>query len=266
MAQYVFPEDLSSSYYNHYMIITSYKSDSTYGINTGAGNRAIQSVLSGGIDILSGGITTFNSLTGSNLPTSIPTGSTYNSAVDSIVLFIPGGVTNAGMLWENQHEYADIRLSNLVGGMLGGAPGGLAATAGAMVGRVINPGVEVLYRTTKLRDFQFAFLMAPSSERESNTMKGLVQALRKAAAPSADPDASYLFRTPYEFEIKFYHGEKENTHIPKIGRCVLENITVDYAPGGEWSTFTNGHPVSALMTLKFQEMEIMTQERINDGY
>jgi hypothetical protein len=265
MAQYVFPEDLTSSYYNHYMIITSYKSDSTYGVNTGALGNIIGSPSVQGV--LSGGLTTFNSLTGSNLSTSnIPAGSTYNTAVDQIVLFIPGGVTNAGMLWENQHEYADIRLSNLAGGMLGGSPGGLAATAGAMVGRVMNPGVEVLYRTTKLRDFQFAFLMAPSSERESNTMKGLVKALRKAAAPSADPNASYLFRTPYEFEIKFYHGSNENIHIPKIGRCVLENITVDYAPGGEWSTFTNGHPVSALMTLKFQEMEIMTQEKVNDGY
>lgn len=253
-----FPDDLSSEQYGHYMVIGIWTSTNpNYSIGTGAvGN--ILNYVSPYTDVV-------NSLL-SQIPGAgeLPTGSTVNKSVGSVALFIPGSGQSAGMIYNHQHEYADIRLSNLAGGMLGGSAGGIGGIAASAVGRPVNPGVEVLYRTTKLRTFNFSFLMAPQTASESEKLKSIIKMLRANAAP--DAGNGIFFKTPSEFSIDFYNKGMPNLNIPKIGRCVLENITVDYAPQGEWSTFRNGHPVSVLMNLDFQEMEIMTSQKVQDGY
>jgi hypothetical protein len=66
------------------------------------------------------------------------------------------------------------------------------------------------------------------------------------------------------------YREERNTYIPRISRCVLNNMSVDYAPEGVISSFIpdeQGAPTTyGTMTLSFTETEIMTKERIADGY
>jgi hypothetical protein len=54
--------------------------------------------------------------------------------------------------------------------------------------------------------------------------------------------------------------------MPKISRCVLTDMTIDYAPEGVYHTFhadVNGAmPVITKMTLSFTETEIMTKQTI----
>jgi len=44
--------------------------------------------------------------------------------------------------------------------------------------------------------------------------------------------------------------------------CVLENMSVDYAPNG-WAAFGDGHPVQTRMTLQFREMDIVSKQDID---
>ena len=235
----VFPEDLGSSYYGHFMTMTAIQ------------RSAMQT---GAIETMAQG-TRFES-------------SQYSQY--AVAFFIPSAESGSGIIYEDKHEYSDIKLSNLMGGAVGaifGQDAVKAAAAGAsLMGHPINPGVQVLFRTTNLRQFQFTFLMAPQSEKESNSMKSIVKKLRMFAAPELNLNNSAFFNTPCEFEIKFYNKGQENTNIPKIRRCVLTDVIADFTPQGEWSTFRNGHPVACQLSLAFQEMEIIHRKFVEDGY
>lgn len=257
---YFFPEDLTSSQYNHWMLITALGRSTNNAAPTGAGGTIVQETFGA----ISGAINTFNQATGLNIPSNITPGG-YNTIRGNVALFIPGEGINSGLAWSDQHEYQDIRLSNIPAGILGGEAGGIGALAAGLTGRAINPGVQVLFRTTKLRQFEFSFLLAPSSENESRSIENIIKFLRSEAAPEVDTNGLF-YRTPSEFEIDLMYGRYPNTHIPKIGRCVLENITSYYAPQGEWSTFHNGYPVAVFLQLTFREMQIMTKDKIDAGY
>lgn len=233
----VFPEDVASDPVGHYMTITAI----TGGIPTGVVPQIVDNVARrAGLQAANASLQ--------------PNQSQY-----AAVIYIPGGTSGSGIVNHDVHEYADIKLTNLLRDHLGIGAGSLQG----ITGYAINPGVQVLYRSTALRSFQFQFLMAPQSERESRSMESIIQNLRYWAAPRA---VGILFQTPAEFQIRFYNKGQENRHIPQIRRCVLNRIDVDYAPmSGEWSTFTNGHPVAALLSLNFQEMEIIHKDFIAGG-
>lgn len=256
MATYVFPEDLTSSQYGHWMLITALGRSSNYASPTGAGQNVINNVI-GGINTLTG----LAGQLGINVP-QIDFNAGFNTILGNVALFIPGEGINSGLAWSDQHEYQDIRLSNIPGGILGGEAGGIGALVTGLAGRQINPGVQVLFRTTKLRQFEFSFLMAPQSEYESKQIEAIIKFLRSNAAPEED---GIMFKTPSEFEIDFLQG-RNPAKLPKIGRCVLENITTYYSPQGEWSTFSNGYPVAVFLQLTFREMQIMTKQKIDAGY
>lgn len=239
----VFPEDLGSDYYGHWMTITA-------------------KVPNGAINVGTGPSTTVNQ-----------SGFGRNTSAYSVGLFIPGaGEGGSGIIYEDKHEYTDIKLTNLAGKALGVFAGGSVGSASdvgampSMFGHPINPGVQVLYRSTNLRAFQFTFMMAPSSQKESESMDRIIWNLRRFAAPDLNQKTSLLFDTPAEFEIKFYNKGQENLAIPKIRRCVLTDININYTPQGEWSTFRNGYPVSCLLSVAFQEMEIITRDKIEAYY
>lgn len=233
----VFPQDVSSESFAHYMTITAI----TGGIPSGAAQQLLDAA---GRAV--GAISQDASLAA-------------NQSQYAAVIFIPGGSSGSGIVNHDVHEYADIKLTNLLKDQVG-----VGATLSGISGYSMNPGVQVLYRSTSLRSFQFQFLMAPQSERESRSMESIIQNLRYWAAPRA---VGVLFQSPAEFQVRYYSQNRENPHIPKMRRCVLNRIDVDYAPlSGEWSTFSNGHPVAALLSLNFQEMEIIHKDLIVGGH
>jgi hypothetical protein len=54
----------------------------------------------------------------------------------------------------------------------------------------------------------------------------------------------------------------ENDRLYKVGDCVLEDISVDYAPNG-WAAYSGGAPVQTRLTLSFKEMDILDRTRMN---
>jgi hypothetical protein len=218
-----FPEDLGAEYMGHWMTIKFF--DDEYGTPTG-------------------------------VATSGPTTPVFSAA-----LFMPSATGGGSTpIYTDVHEYADIKLTNVVTNNLLGVSG---TNALAMMRRAINPGVQVLYRSTALRTFQFGFLFAPRSEKESQKMEKIIYYIRRNAAPV---NQGLTFKTPAEAEIKFWFNGQENRHVPKLKRCVVTNIETNYSPQGEWSTFTNGYPVSCLFTFTVREMEIIDRNYIDQGY
>ena len=205
----------------------------------------------------------------------------------AIALFMPTPVT-----YTQQNVYEEISLSSfgfqagklgvslgaaLAQGTRGTNPsraqignpyGELIRQGFSLVGRPINPKLEVLFSHTPQRSFAMEFLMAPKSEEESKTVKNIIDTFRFHAAPEITGSLGIVptFIPPAEFDIQFYHKGKPNDKIPKINTCALERIEVDYAPAGVYSTFSNGYPVAIRLSLAFRELEILHKKRVQQGY
>ena len=217
-----------------------------------------------------------------------------DSVVGSVSLFIPGASSGSNLIFGSRHEYSETKLTKVIADAALSPIGiGYNAVNGllAMKGASINPKVEVLYRDTDLRTFEFSFIMSPANQAEAQVIINIITLLRQYAAPSlvgnsySDPRKGYisnqfgylgtegggLFNTPNEFIIEFMTPDiqgnlRENNAIPKIGRCVIEGIEVMYNPNGEWSTFADGSPVSTQLRIAFREMRIIDAKNINAGY
>ena len=196
-----------------------------------------------------------------------------NNIADSIQIFVPGG-GQSNFSYQQAHLYSDVKLARIATDAVG-VGGGVdvpSYAAQKLLGKTLNPGVDILFQSTTLRTFQFNFILAPKNANESTQMFNIVKALRYHAAPEFAL-GNLAFNVPSEFQIRFFYidGNRkmtENTRIPKIAKCVLERIDVDYAGvNGEWSTFADGNPVSCMITTQFKEMEIIDKIRIDQqGY
>ena len=204
---------------------------------------------------------------------------------ESIAMFMPSPI-----IFNTTNEYQETSLTALAGGLLtAGISAATAARFGkdvgagvesllnstgqgigklsSLAGYPINPRVEVMFSKTNLRQFVFEFLMAPRNVEESETMKAIIRTLRYHSAPELDSVTSgFTWIPPAEFDITFYNRGKENTNIPRINTCVLDRIEVDYTPTGKYSTFSNGHPVAARLSLGMREIEVVHKRRVLQGF
>lgn len=205
-------------------------------------------------------------------------------------MYVPGGGEN-NLVWAQGHEYnPDVKMSRIGTGAVAGGLGaalGIAApvleSIGQLAGGVfrtgINPYVEVLYTGTKLRGFRFSVPFAPQSEEDSKILHGtgwgtgLLNRFRYHGAPQFFGPANALFTSPSEWSIEFYYKKGrqaaswvKNESLPRIGKCVLTRADIDYTPDTEFSTFENGEPVTARLTLSFIEMEIIDKTKIDQGF
>jgi len=79
-----------------------------------------------------------------------------------------------------------------------------------------------------------------------------------------------MFFVPSEFEIHYLHFGKQNEYMNKISKCVCTSVDVDYGPEGEFKTFVEdgrgAAPVHYKLSLSFTELELMTKDKIYNGY
>jgi hypothetical protein len=134
-------------------------------------------------------------------------------------------------------------------------------------GNALNPQLQVLFKGTDFRQFQFDFLFAPFSPDEAKNVIEIIKTFKFHQAPEVNVSGmGRYFVPPSEFDIDFLLGGQINTKVHQIGTCVLTNVNVDYAPNG-WSTFGDGTPTHIRLTLQFMETEIVTKERVDkDNY
>ena len=155
-------------------------------------------------------------------------------------------------------------------GKIPGVGGDLQPLALRSLGQAFNPQLQVLFQQVNFRSFQFDFLFTPYSKEETETVKKIIKSFKFAAAPQIKKGSfgfaeSLFVDVPYPFDIEFLYKGKANPYVHKIGRSVLENISVDYGPNG-WATFNDGSPVQIRMSLQFIETVIVDKNRIEGGF
>ena len=156
------------------------------------------------------------------------------------------------------------------------APGAKAAIDIAR-GKVTNNRMEMVFEGVSRRSFSFSFKMMPKSEAEAIAVDKIVNMFRFYMAPSFDGAAtqSRTFIVPATFDIEYYYNPgKRNKFLIRISTCVLESCNVTY--GGERTQFfrpTSGGvhgdgapPVETSIELSFKELEVITREKIAEGF
>ena len=208
------------------------------------------------------------------------TTATYNDSKTGVAGFlVASGVAAAGKDASKIAASIVAGAQGILGDMAAKSAGVVAELAGAEGGEQLakkafgvadNPYMEVLFDSMGLRTFTYNFNMAPKNEIEANEVQRIIQLFRFHMAPELRPGINRYLGLPSQFDIHYMFLSKdgqasENSFYNKISTCVLQDCKVNYTPNGVKS-FEDGGPTATTMSLTFKEIELMTKDKIAEGF
>jgi len=136
-------------------------------------------------------------------------------------------------------------------------------------GMAVNPNMELAFKSVPFRSFAFDYKFAPKNKKELDSVHKIIQLFRYHMSPALLGQTAY-FASPSQFILTYMYRENNNNYIPKIAKCVLEDITVDYSPGEKFTTLKpdeiGASPQLITVNLQFKEMSIITKQSIAEGF
>ena len=190
----------------------------------------------------------------------------YNAATN---MDLRGFLTNAEAMGQGAKE----GLTQLAQGIVGSIPGlqGVKEAFEMKTGVIISDRLELAFKGVGKRNFTYDFKMIPKNQAEADEIRKIVFAFKANMLPEFEGGnrAGRRLVVPNTFDIQYMYVGKTNDYLHKISTCVLQDMSVSY--GGErYKTFdandVGAPPVETSMSLNFQEMELITRERIFEGY
>ena len=147
---------------------------------------------------------------------------------------------------------------------------GLEALSKKAFGEASNPYMEVLFDQMSLRTFTYNFQFAPRNQEEAEEVQKIIQLFRFHMSPELRPNVNRYVGLPSQFDIHYMFLSKdgaasENNYYNRIATCVLTDCKVNYTPDGVKS-FEDGGPTQTTMILSFKEIELLTKDKIAQGF
>ena len=148
-------------------------------------------------------------------------------------------------------------------GMLGDLGGAIESSTK----KINNPYKEQLFKSMGFRKFQFSYKFAPRNSAEYASVKEIIKLFKYHMHPEKDTSKLFL-QYPSEFDIVYKYKESNNENISKISTCALSDMGVTYGGSDGFNTVigTRGAPSEINITLTFTELEVLTNDRIADGF
>ena len=149
--------------------------------------------------------------------------------------------------------------------------GGVREVSEMKSGNVIADRLELAFKGINKRNFQYTFKMTPKDRREVDMIRKIVFAFKANMMPEfvGGNRGGRRLLIPNTFDIAYMYTGNQNLHLHNISTCVLENMNVTYG-GDRYRTFEadgeGAQPVETTITLNFKEIELITRERIFEGY
>ncbi len=200
-------------------------------------------------------------------------GAVTESALNTFNEFVSGRLS--GGLEELKKVGADTadQLQLFLLGAVGIIPGlgGVREVSEMKSGNVIADRLELAFKGINKRNFQYTFKMTPKDRREVEMIRKIIFAFKSNMMPEfiGGNRGGRRLLVPNTFDIAYMYTGNQNLHLHNISTCVLENMNVTYG-GDRYRTFEadgeGAQPVETTMTLNFKEMELITRERIFEGY
>ena len=193
----------------------------------------------------------------------------YSSEYENADTGILGGLVGADNLLDVAGSATLAGLSKITLAALEAVSPGVFGLAGRATGMAINPNMELAFKSVPFRDFNYNFTFAPKNESELQQAHKIIETFKFHMLPSMTQDQQF-FLSPSQFEITYMYRSKQNEYIPRITKCVLTDMEIDYAPGDKFTTLKpddqGASPQIINMQLTFKEMAIVTKEVIKAGF
>lgn len=152
-----------------------------------------------------------------------------------------------------------------------------STTTGSLLSRTaVNKKKDVMFKEVDNRHFQFDYVFAPKSAEEAKEVADIIYMFKFFSHPEMlEGYGNFLYLYPAEFNIEYgmmvtdkdgKKTEAKNLNLNKISSCVLERISVNYAPNGSFQSLMNGEPIVTTLSLSFMEIEALHQGRIQKGF
>ncbi len=120
--------------------------------------------------------------------------------------------------------------------------------------QIINPNLELLFESPELRTFSFNFTLTPRDEEESLNIRKIIRFFKKNMNPHITKEKLFLY-TPNIFKLEYmFSGGSEHPFLNKIKPCAMTSFDVDYAPGGRYSTYSDGSMTQYTLSMSFGEL------------
>ena len=157
--------------------------------------------------------------------------------------------------------------------MVGALPGMSGAREAFEIaeGYIQSDRMELAFKGIDKRAFSYTFKMIPRNDRESDEIRKIIFAFKSNMLPEFKDGVrnGREMIMPNTFDIEYMYNGKENDYLHKISTCVLEDLQVTQG-GSRYKTFTaeddGAPPVETSITLSFRELELITRERVHEGF
>jgi len=139
---------------------------------------------------------------------------------------------------------------------------GVKAAIEIQQGKITNNRTEMKFEGIDRRSFSFTFKFLPKDPDEAGNIEEIVRIFRFHSMPEFEGiSAGRTMIIPSTFNIAY----KPGIHLHRIGECALETVSVKF--GGERPQFFVDHqPVETELTLQFKELDLVTKEKVFEGY
>lgn len=128
--------------------------------------------------------------------------------------------------------------------------------ASALSGIAANPFQVVLFQSPNFRTHNFTWKFIPTTLEESQILSNLIQTFKYHSLPGISNAGAVFFSYPEILKINF---RPSDDFLYKFKPCVVDSITVNYAPNSPSFVRTSGAPTALTFSIKLQEIEIMTK-------
>lgn len=140
-----------------------------------------------------------------------------------------------------------------------------AGVISAATGLAPNPKRDQVFKGVDFRNFTFEYQFFPRDSGESKKVLEIIRLFKYHMHPEYKDTNKFLYIYPSEFDIVYYQGGQENPNINKHTSCVLTEMSVNYTPNGNFSTFADGMPTQINVSMQFRELALLSKELIDKG-
>jgi hypothetical protein len=140
-----------------------------------------------------------------------------------------------------------------------------AAGMSAATGLAANPKKEQIFKGVDFRSFTFDYQFFPRDAKEAQNVLKIIYEFKYHMHPEFKDNNNFIYIYPSEFDIFYYQNGQENMNIHRHTSCVLKELNVNYTPNGAFTTFDNGMPTQINVTMNFQELALLTKDKVKDG-
>jgi len=132
----------------------------------------------------------------------------------------------------------------------------VSVTGGYLNGWVPNPFLVVLFRSPTFKRFSFDWVLAPTSQKESDELRKIVNGFRYAQLPDRSGDLGGTgiaagLKYPWIVQVRLHPED----YLFKFKPCAIIDVNVDYSPRKPSFFKQTNAPTEVRLSIELMELE-----------